>query len=191
MTDILIQKPIWFFTSDFHFDHKNVIKYCNRPFEDIEQHNEGLIANVNEKVRPVDHLVIAGDVALYHKTEIIYKKFLNRLNGNKIILKGNHDYWIPKGTGRYLYHVTIEKQFIAVSHYPMRSWNRSCHGSWNLHGHTHALMPPLRNQYDISVDNNNYYPVSFDEIKVIMDNQPENRTFDDPRDGTTGREIPC
>lgn len=183
MTDIIIPKPLWFFTSDFHFDHKNSIPYCKRPFSDIEEMNEGLISNANERVRKIDHFVIAGDLTLHHKKEIVYRKFLNRLNGNHIILKGNHDYWIPKGSGRYIFHTTINGQFIAVCHYPMRSWNRSIHGSWNLHGHTHTLLAPLRNQYDIGVDNNNYYPISFEEIKVYMDNQPETLCFDDPRDG--------
>jgi len=159
------QIPLWFFTADFHFDHKNIMRYCNRPFGSVEEMNEKLIENVNEKVRQIDHLVIAGDVTLNHKSETVYKKWLNRLNGDKIIVKGNHDYWIPKSSAKHIYHVTIENQFIAVSHYPMRSWNRSFHGSWNLHGHTHSKMLPLKNQYDIGVDNNNYYPISFDEIK--------------------------
>jgi len=183
MTTIILKTPLWFFTADYHFDHTNSIKYCNRPFSTVEEMNEGLILNTNQKVRPIDHLVIAGDLTLHHKSEFVYQKFINRLNGDKILLKGNHDYWIPKKTGRYIYHLTINGQFIAVSHYPMRSWNKSCHGSWNLHGHTHALLEPLRNQWDIGVDNTNYFPISFDEISEIMRKQPEDRRCDDPRKG--------
>jgi len=47
----------------------------------------------------------------------------------------------------------------------MRSWNKSIHGSWNLHGHSHGMLEPLTNQYDVGVDNNNYYPVNLDTIR--------------------------
>jgi calcineurin-like phosphoesterase family protein len=167
--EIIKRIPRWFFTADYHFDHRNIIKYCNRPFSSVEEMNEGLISNTNKVVSPHDNLVIAGDITLHPNSELVYKKFINKLNGNKIILKGNHDYWMNKSE-RYIYHLTINKQFIAVSHYPMRSWNRSFHGSWNLHGHEHGTLEPLKNQWDIGVDNNNYCPISFEEITKIITN---------------------
>ena len=156
----------WFFTADLHFDHTNIMKHCERPWTKVEDMNQNLIENYNSVVKNSDNVVIAGDITLHTNRKIVEEKFLNRLNGNKIYLKGNHDYWLKEK--RYLYHRNINGQFIAVSHYPMRSWKNSTHGSWNLHGHSHGKLVPFENQYDVGVDNNNYFPISFEQIKEII-----------------------
>lgn len=161
---------MWWFTADLHLDHGSIIQHCNRPFKNEHQMNENLIKIFNETVGKGDNVVIAGDLTLHHKRDFVEWKFISRLKGNKIFLKGNHDYWIGKGKGRYIYHRRIDKQFIAVSHYPMRSWQNSVHGSWNLHGHSHGMLAPFKNQLDIGVDNafkllGEYRPFSFEEVK--------------------------
>jgi len=50
----------------------------------------------------------------------------------------------------------------------MRSWPASFHGSWLLYGHSHGRLVDIGKQYDIGVDNNSFYPVSFEQIKEIM-----------------------
>ena len=114
----------WFFTADHHFAHKNIIKHCNRPFDSIEEHDEILIQRWNAVVRGQDVIIIAGDFTLNKTVALEYQK---RLNGNKIFLKGNHDKWLKEK--RYIYHKKIKGQHIAVCHYPMESWQNSCHGS--------------------------------------------------------------
>lgn len=163
-----------YWTSDPHFDHdKMMTLYLGRPFKTKEEGNEYFIEQINKYVSNGDVLILAGDLTLWHKKDLVYKNFINKLNGTKILIKGNHDYWLGKKKGIYMDHRTVNGQFIVTSHYPMRSWNRSIHGSWNLCGHSHGRLFPFRNQLDISIDNafnifGEYKPFSFDEIKTII-----------------------
>ena len=157
---------MYFFTSDQHFNHRKIIKYCNRPYNSVEEMNESIISNHNEVVGKNDVVIHAGDFAFVNR-ESEAQKIFKRLNGNHIYLKGNHDRWMPKGT-QYLWKKVVNKKHIAICHYAMRIWPGSHYGGWNLHGHSHGTLPPMKNQYDIGVDNNNYYPVSFDQLLDIM-----------------------
>ncbi len=79
---------VWF-TSDTHFGHKNIIKYCDRPFRDTDHMDEVMIERWNETV-PANGLVFhLGDVALGDITKSLPK--ISRLNGHKILITGNHD----------------------------------------------------------------------------------------------------
>ena len=51
-----------FFTSDHHFGHTNILKFCNSPFNSIEQMNEELIKRWNEKIGPDDEVYHLGDL---------------------------------------------------------------------------------------------------------------------------------
>ena len=77
-----------YFISDTHFNHKNIIKYCNRPFDSIEQMNETLINNWNDIVSDKDIIYHLGDFALGSKELIL--DIVNRLNGSKYLIRGNH-----------------------------------------------------------------------------------------------------
>lgn len=79
---------IWF-GSDHHFGHKNIITYCNRPFESVEEMDEILIQNHNELVKPGDFFYHLGDLALGKFEDSIQKAA--RLNGEKFLIPGNHD----------------------------------------------------------------------------------------------------
>lgn len=164
----------WWFSGDQHFDHSNIIKFEPNRYkiwQTVEEMNQGLIDNWNSVVHGSDIVVVAGDFTLHHDPELVRFRFTQYLRGNIIFIKGNHDYWLKDG--RYIYHHTVEGQFIAVCHYPMRSWKNSIHGSWNLHGHTHSSMEPLKNQLDVGVDNafklvGEHRPLSFDEVKRFI-----------------------
>lgn len=78
-----------YFSSDHHFDHDKVIGYCQRPFEDVEQMNEGLIARHNEIVTDEDDVFILGDFCFAGAKRA--REHLKRMNGNIIRIKGNHD----------------------------------------------------------------------------------------------------
>jgi calcineurin-like phosphoesterase family protein len=56
----------------------------------------------------------------------------------------------------------------------MRVWPRSHYNSWQLYGHSHGRLEPVGKQWDVGVDNNNFYPVSFDQLVEIMKNRPDN-----------------
>jgi calcineurin-like phosphoesterase family protein len=159
---------MYWFTSDLHFDHTNIMKHCNRPFKNVQDMNVHLVHHFNKVVGRGDVVVIAGDITLHTNTELVWDRWMSKLNGNLIILKGNHDHWIRKEK-RYLYHKRINKIHVAVGHYPMRTWQNSIHGSLNLHGHSHGTLRPFKNQLDIGVDSakiwlGEYRPFSFDEV---------------------------
>jgi calcineurin-like phosphoesterase family protein len=59
----------------------------------------------------------------------------------------------------------------------MRVWPRSHDNSWQLYSHSHGKLPPVGNQWDIGVDNNGFYPVSFNKIREIMRDRPDNPNF--------------
>lgn len=79
---------LWF-TSDTHFSHLRIIELCDRPFKDVNHMNEMLINNWNTIVSPNDSVFHLGDVALGTFVESI--QYVNRLNGYKVLLPGNHD----------------------------------------------------------------------------------------------------
>ena len=135
--------------------------------------NETILSNHNEKVCKNDIVIHGGDFHFSHNRKVI-QEFIKKLNGTHIFLKGSHDYWLPPMKSIQIWEKNISGHYIVVCHYQMRSWARSHYGSWQLFGHSHGLSMPVGKQHDIGVDNNNYYPVSFDEIVEIMKNRDEN-----------------
>jgi calcineurin-like phosphoesterase family protein len=81
-----------YFTSDHHFWHRNVIKYCNRPYNSVEEMNEGMVHNWNEVVKPEDEVIVVGDFSMAFRSVELYT---NRLMGRKILVAGNHDFCHP------------------------------------------------------------------------------------------------
>ena len=110
-----------YFTSDTHFYHKNIIKYCNRPFKDEIDMNNKLIDNWNSIVTNNDTVYHLGDFALTSYNNL--KDIFNKLNGNIILIRGNHDrfssrvyeeigFTVLKGAPIYL-----DDYNLALSHY--------------------------------------------------------------------------
>lgn len=83
-----------FVTSDTHFNHENIIKYCNRPFKDSKEMNEIIIKNWNEVVSNNDIVYHLGDFGFGTFSEL--QDIFNRLNGIKYLVMGNHDYKVGK-----------------------------------------------------------------------------------------------
>lgn len=81
-----------FFTSDLHFYHANVIRYCSRPYSSVEHMNEMMILNWNSVVSPEDIVYCLGDFSLAARP---VESFTQRLNGKKILVLGNHDFPHP------------------------------------------------------------------------------------------------
>jgi calcineurin-like phosphoesterase family protein len=162
------------FIADTHFNHKNIIKYCNRPFKSEEEMNETMIRNWNYKVTPQDTVYILGDFGFGDLEPI-----LKRLNGKKILILGSHD----KDTVKYaqyfskitsLLEMREAGQKIVLCHYAMRVWSKSHYNSWHLYGHSHGKLKPYGKSWDVGVDKNNFTPLSFNEIKNIMKRRPDN-----------------
>ena len=81
-----------YFIADTHFNHTNIIKYCNRPFNNTHEMNEYIIQKWNSVVKKDDTVYHLGDVGFGSLQEV--KNLVERLNGTKILLRGNHDFKI-------------------------------------------------------------------------------------------------
>lgn len=173
---------VWFI-SDTHFGHANIIKYCNRPFDTVEQMDQVLIANWNSLIRPKDLVYHLGDVGFGNLESI-----LNELHGRKILILGNHDATALKVAAAFkeitpLKTISINKQRIILCHYCMRVWEKSHHNSWHLYGHSHGTLEPIGKSWDVGVDNNNFSPLNLDSIIEIMAQRPDNEILRAPRYG--------
>ena len=158
-----------FVISDTHFCHKNIIDYCNRPFVSVEEMNEVLINNWNSVVSPTDTVYHLGDFGIGNKSQL--KEIFNSLNGNKILVVGNHDRrskitsfsWSLKTD---LYTITVDEMPFVLCHYPMLSWDRQHYGSIHLYGHIHNQEPvyKVKNSFNISADVINFTPKNIKEF---------------------------
>lgn len=195
--------------SDTHFDHYNSILHSKRQkwiksnplfdptlpiyfnnnpeyIADINQMNEDMISYWNARVSKKSRIIIAGDLAWKR-----HAHFIHALNGQKILVLGNHDKMNHDCLKLFsevheLYRTKIFKQDVTISHYPMRSWASSCHGSWCLYGHSHGRMSEPKNMFsfDVGVDVWGYAPIPWEVIvkkmTIIKNNMEiENINFSD------------
>lgn len=182
---------IWF-TSDLHFGHRNIMKFCNRPWENVEEMDKALINNWNSVVGKNDIVFDLGDFAFASNSK--WKYILNQLNGRHYLILGNHDVSrYPGDKTMELFErvehqmiVKIDDRYVYLNHYPYLCYGGSYRGHdqgiWQLFGHVHSrpndtgkdhdrLSMLFPYQYDVGVDNNNYYPVSWNQIVDIINNQ--------------------
>ena len=178
-----------YFTSDTHFNHTNIISYCQRPFKNVDEMNERIIANWNEVVSEDDIIFHLGDFCLGGAAE--WTRLLDRLNGKIYLIMGNHDRKnIRQGfMDRFEHvamqmHIEVGKQRIYLNHYPFLCFEGGYKNVWQLFGHVHTrksntgidagrLQYLYPTQYDVGVDNNNFAPVSFVQVKRIINKQVE------------------
>lgn len=171
------------FTSDTHFGHANIIKYCDRPFDSVEEMDEELIANWNAQVNPGDRVYHLGDLSFWSYNKLA--ELVGKLNGELFVIKGNHDNHKALkrlaeegkiGFVRDYYNLKVEDeemgltQNIVLCHYPFAVWDKAHHGSWHLHGHCHGTFPSddKTARLDVGVDVHDYRPISYEEVKYIM-----------------------
>ena len=164
-----------FVISDTHFGHKNIIKYSNMPFKDINEMNETLISNWNKEISPDDNVYHLGDISFYKKSELL--NILSRLNGNIYLVLGNHDRqfktikeWMDTGFFKEVYFESMIKNDILFSHKPIDS------KLINIHGHVH-----IEKEYKdftctsacVCIERINYTPIDLNiilnKIKNIQD----------------------
>ena len=191
---------VWF-TSDTHYNHKNICRgtsnwvECSKTsdFDEIEQMNEVIIDNINYSVREDDILFHLGDWSFggYENIEGFRQKIICK---NIHLLLGNHDHHIEndKGSIQRLFKSvnsylrlelnilkpenkeTIRKTFV-LCHYPIASWHDMNRGVIQLHGHVH-LPPDLKlhegKAMDVGMDGNLLEPYSLQEILQIMRDRP-------------------
>ena len=162
------------FTSDTHFNHANIIKYCNRPYSSVEEMNQGLEEEWNKVVSTKDTIWHLGDVTWNHFD-------LNRLNGQKKLIKGNHDHETQiSGFFKEVYPyyelkgMLPKNRAIAMFHYPIESWNGKFHGALHFHGHAHGTTDNtglLR--FDMGVDCWDMKPVPIESVLSLVPQRKE------------------
>jgi len=177
-----------YFTADTHFGHGNIIKLCNRPFESGKEHDWELIERWNSLVRPEDTVYHLGDFGFGSPNFL--SSIRERLNGKIHMVWGNHDKRQKRKKISHLFdtvqdylEITVQepaepkpkKVFIVMFHYPILSWNRKHYGSIQLHGHYHNAALPflLKNTVNVGVDNWNFFPVSYEQIKSFLAREGE------------------
>ena len=170
---------IWF-TSDHHWGHANIIRFSQRPFENVQEMNEALIARWNRVVGTQDTVYHLGDIFLLPSGEA--KQIRERLNGRICLIRGNHDKTADSMKDAFEwtkdYHeLKVDdpdapegKRRIVLCHYAFRVWNKSHHGAWHLYGHSHGSLPddPNSLSFDVGVDCHDYTPISYSRAAEIM-----------------------
>jgi calcineurin-like phosphoesterase family protein len=193
----------FYFFSDPHWGHKNIISLSKRPFATIEEMNEAFIENYNRTV-PKDGTVIwTGDCFFLGKPRA--KEIMDRLHGIKLLVRGNHD---MKPVDMYKIGFTlvcesmemmIAGERVKISHFPYKPqftlWQKFLklirgpkrhydlrylnlrpvdNGGWLIHGHTHNPNRLNGKQIHVGVDAWNYAPVSYNQIEIIINkNKPK------------------
>lgn len=172
--DNFMNDNIWF-TSDTHFGHANIIKYCNRPFSSVEEMNKTIIDNWNSVVGKDDIVWHLGDFSLGNKNNI---ELVKQLNGKINIVLGNHDTqhiskYYEVGFHRVYDRPTIIGNFFILSHAPLQ-WIKDDEPYANIYGHVHNMEMYntfTKNSCCVCTERWNYTPVKFkniiNEFKVL------------------------
>ena len=171
---------MWF-TSDWHLFHENIIKWHGRPFDNAQHMNEVLITLHNERVKPQDHVYNLGDVTMLrgsgaHRVEPL----LQRFNGHKRLVLGNHDHCPVEWYRRFfekIKAVNVLDQII-FTHIPIHPQSLGRFKA-NVHGHFHSNPSPLSMHridpttqqervvpyVNVCVEVTDYRPISLEEVK--------------------------
>lgn len=183
-----------FAASDHHFMHRNIIKYTNRPFDYndpncVRDCAKTMILKHNEIVSDDDIVLIIGDLSasLKGRTDLL-KQIIGKMNGNKILLRGNHDhlsdeFYKDAGFLSVIGHIYIEPYFIC--HYPCLETNYNKKPEKNyisilknlniktiIHGHIHNKKPLEDDGYkriNVSIDYepNDFYPIELKQPEIV------------------------
>jgi len=180
------EQKIWF-TSDTHFGHANIIKFCGRPFVDVEQMNKQLIKRWNEQVGKDDIVFHLGDF-IFGGSEL-FESIISQLNGHIYWVFGNHDYRNVREKYLKLFAgaapkmvISIDEQPIILNHEPILCFGgQENYRYWHLFGHVHTtrtnrqgmdyekmLSMSTPSMYDVGVDFNNYRPISWNVVKSTI-----------------------
>lgn len=194
MVTKLSGEGLWF-TSDTHFNHKNILQFTSRPWETIEEHDDALVKNWNDVIGIDDTVFHLGDFCFGNPQKVAEVR--ERLNGNIILIRGNHDdknlqrsLWTLFDEVLYQARIQVDGRAVYLNHFPFLCFahgNPLTYRDWavNLFGHVHSghgsksedvqrLDNLLPTQYDVGVDNNDYRPISWKEVIEKINKQIEN-----------------
>lgn len=141
-----------FYIADWHYGHENILSFDNRPFKTVEEMNEELVKRWNERVTNQDTVYVLGDMFWCNMN--IAVEVLDFLNGQKFLLKGNHD---RCNHGQFRRKFTkIEKldtindngRQVVLSHYPIPCFENHFYGWYHLYGHVHNSFEARMMEHD-------------------------------------------
>lgn len=167
-------RDIWVI-SDTHFGHDNIIKYCERPFQDSKEMDERIVQNWNSVVKDGDIVYHLGDVYFGERGRSVLLS--ERLKGRKRLILGNHDSGKDQTLHRYFQKIEVWRMFpefgLLLTHVPVHesSLERFDEGALsskllNIHGHIHNKEAPSHNHQNVSVEMTNYTPVNIEDLRV-------------------------
>ena len=166
-----------YYISDLHFGHRNVIEMDHRPFETIEEMDETLIRQWNDRVTEQDDVYIVGDFA--YRNGYTATWYLRQLKGRKHLIIGNHDRHTikdPKALECFASVETMKRiddngRTVCLCHFPVAEWNGKRRGGYHVHGHLHirrdevyAFMSRFDHALNAGCMINGYRPVTLDEL---------------------------
>jgi calcineurin-like phosphoesterase family protein len=159
-----------YLVSDTHFGHANIVAFLDadgnkiRPFSSVEEMDEVLVSRWNAVVRPGDRVYHLGDVVMNRRCLPI----LDRLNGRKVLVKGNHDIFQLKDYVKYFDDIRAYKVFpshgIICSHVPVHDGQLRERFTLNVHGHLHQNTLADGRYLNVCVEQTGYAPVPLDDI---------------------------
>ena len=167
-----------FYTADLHLGHANVIRHCERPFQDADEMDEELIERWNRKVHKNDTVYIVGDfIFRCHRPP---EEYFDLLKGKKHLILGNHDkYWLKKvDTEKFLesvspmLYISDSGHPVVMCHYPMLIWPGVGRGGYMVYGHIHnnvnmdywPLLAVREQMLNAGTDINGFEPVTLEEM---------------------------
>lgn len=163
--------------SDPHFGHANVIRYCDRPYANVDEMNLAILKNCQTDIRPEDQVYILGDLAM----NIARNAWLvEQIPGHKHLILGNHDHFrqVEKRLGsafEWIRDYAVVKpveapdERLVLLHFPIEVWNGRHRGWIHAHGHSHGNTPHqrlLNGRVDVGVDCWNMHPVTYADAKA-------------------------
>lgn len=170
--------PNIFFASDHHFHHANILTFKNqddlplRVFDNVDHMNEYMVYCHNLVVKPNDKVYFIGDVTMGRTAKSL--EILGRMNGTKVLIKGNHDLCNPQQYLPYFKDIRGSHQFdgMILTHIPIHPESLARWGL-NVHGHLHsnvvklalAQIPDPR-YFNVSMERINYTPISLEQVKA-------------------------
>ncbi|MFU1794745.1 metallophosphoesterase [Paenibacillus azoreducens] len=156
--------------SDHHFGHQKIIDFESRPFGTAEEMDEFMIERWNSIVTKQDKVFHLGDFSFYNKDKT--KAIVERLNGHKFLIMGNHDrgrskaWWLDAGFDEVSEYPLVYQSFFILSHEPLYMNKHMPYV--NIHGHIHSQKYEGLHYFNASVEHWDYKPISFEEIKSSL-----------------------
>lgn len=172
-TKIMVVRGKMYLISDPHFNHKNIIKYENRLFKNLDDMRDLLICDWNNVVKKKDYIWVLGDFCFGSKE--IVTSIVSRLNGRIHLINGNHDgshsysWWRDTGVEFFSKYPIIYEDFYILSHRPVDDLGS---GFYNIHGHLHSKQYTADDRhFNVSVDSIGNKPLDFRVIKEKLINR--------------------